>query len=264
MVPVLDVKQAQRSSHGSALSGQDGGAAGRRRLEGLPDPLATRDAREALAATRGQLGKVCRENDTLKLKNEQLLRKLVNVSRRALAANHMAHHDPLTGLPNRLLLIKRLQRVIAEAARQQQLLALLFIDLDGFKTVNDRCGHEIGDRLLAVVAARIAACVRADDIACRYGGDEFVALLANIDDPAIAVRISQDIQEVVGRRYWIDGQAINITASIGVAIYPADGVRYDALLSHADAEMYRCKAARRTGCVMSSSSAAVKTEIPGR
>lgn len=200
-------------------------------------------------------GDVRRENEILKRENQKLMRKLVSVSRRAVAANRMAHHDVLTGLPNRLLLIKRLQRAIAEAFQRQMLLALLFIDLDGFKEVNDRFGHKLGDRLLSVVAARIAASVRADDVACRYGGDEFVALLANIDDPAIAVSISQKIREQIGRRYWIDGHVIQVSASIGLAIYPADGERYDVLLSHADAAMYRSKAARRTLCALSMSPA---------
>lgn len=181
----------------------------------------------------------------LRQKNEQLMRKLVRVSRRAQTANRMAHHDVLTGLPNRLLLIKCLKRAIADAFQRQMQLALLFIDLDGFKAVNDRYGHEVGDRLLAVVAARLAGSVRADDIACRFGGDEFVVLLRKIGDPAIATRISRQILENISRRYWIDGHAIHVTASIGLAMYPADGERYDALLSHADAAMYRSKAAPR-------------------
>lgn len=194
-------------------------------------------------------GDVRRENEVLKRENQKLMRKLVSVSRRAMAANRMAHHDVLTGLPNRLLLIKRLQRAIAEAFQQRLLLALLFIDLDHFKEINDRFGHRVGDRLLSVVAARIAASVRADDVACRYGGDEFVVLLANLDDPAIAVSVSQKIAEQIGRRYWIDGHEVQVSASIGLAMYPADGTGYDVLLSHADAAMYRNKLERRTtGC----------------
>jgi diguanylate cyclase (GGDEF)-like protein len=157
----------------------------------------------------------------------------------------MAHRDELTGLPNRLLLIKRLQRAIADARQRKSSLALLFIDLDGFKLVNDRCGHRTGDLLLTVVGARIAACVRSDDIACRYGGDEFVVLLGKLSDPAIAARTAESIRQSIGRHYAIEGQTIDITASIGIAIYPDDGLRYDVLLGRADDAMYRDKSARR-------------------
>jgi diguanylate cyclase (GGDEF)-like protein len=241
----FDARRTRTCDGGNTASGADDAGAGHYRLGNPGFPVPTGDAWRDLEAARGQLGDVRRDNEILKRKNEQLMQKLVSVSRRAVAANRMAHHDVLTGLPNRLLLIKRLQRAIADAFQRQMLLALLFIDLDGFKAINDRFGHKIGDRLLSVVAARIAACVRADDIACRYGGDEFVALLANIDDPAIAISISQKIRDQIGRNYWIEGHLIQVTASIGLAIYPADGERYDALLSHADAAMYRSKAARR-------------------
>jgi diguanylate cyclase (GGDEF)-like protein len=195
------------------------------------------------SAASQQLGAARLDNEILRQENAQLMRRLVSVSRRAEEADRLAHHDVLTGLPNRLLLIKNLQQAIAKARNDRAMLALLFIDLDGFKAVNDRAGHRIGDRLLAVVGARIAACVRADDMACRYGGDEFVGLLAKINDTAIVARIAQQVRKSVSRGYRIDGQAINITASVGIAMYPADGEQYDALLISADAAMYRCKAA---------------------
>jgi diguanylate cyclase (GGDEF)-like protein len=186
-----------------------------------------------------------RENGILKQKNEQLSRRLVDVSRRALAADRLAHHDGLTGLPNRLVLIKRLQRALATARRQRSSVSLLFVDLDGFKHVNDRYGHRTGDLLLTVVGARIAACVRCDDIACRYGGDEFVVLLSNDADQSVAAHTASSIRASIGRHYSIEGQHLKITASIGSATYPEDGLRYDLLLSQADAAMYRDKAARK-------------------
>jgi diguanylate cyclase (GGDEF)-like protein len=203
----------------------------------------SRDGR--VAGREGGTGALQREIQILKQQNEQLMRRLVDVSRRALAADRMAHRDELTGLPNRLLLIKRLQRAIADARQRKSSLALLFIDLDGFKLVNDRCGHRTGDLLLTVVGARIAACVRSDDIACRYGGDEFVVLLGKLSDPAIAARTAESIRQSIGRHYAIEGQTIDITASIGIAIYPDDGLRYDVLLGRADDAMYRDKSARR-------------------
>lgn len=203
-----------------------------------------------LADVWEQLSEVRNDNEVLRQENEQLLRKLVVVSRRATAATRLAHRDGLTGLPNRLLLIKRLQRAIAEAYQRRQTLALLFIDIDGFKAVNDTHGHKTGDRLLAVIAARIAASVRSNDIACRYGGDEFVALLQGLDDPAIAVGVAQDIRDSIARHCLVEGQAIQVTATVGVAIYPTDGLTYDALLGHADAAMYRSKPARRPPCAL--------------
>lgn len=208
-----------------------------------PDSLSA--ALLALGVAEEQLVSAQHDNESLRLKNERLMQSLADASRQAVAALRVAHHDTLTGLPNRLLLIRRLQLAISNASQRQQQLALLFIDLDGFKVVNDRFGHAVADRLLAIVAARIAACVRAGDLACRYGGDEFVALLTNLKDPTVAGSIAEKIREHLGQRYMIDGNEVDITASIGLAVYPADGERYDALLNRADAAMYRDKAARK-------------------
>jgi diguanylate cyclase (GGDEF)-like protein len=180
----------------------------------------------------------------LRAENARLLRSLEAASRRAATAQRIARHDGLTGLPNRLYLIERLQGAIAAAGLRRRQLALLFIDLDGFKAVNDTFGHAVADRLLAAVGSRIAACVRTDDIACRYGGDEFVALLTNLGDTSIAFGVLQKIREHIGETYTIDGHLIRISASIGLAVYPDEGDRWGALLSHADAAMYRDKAAR--------------------
>lgn len=180
----------------------------------------------------------------LKAENARLARSLQSASRNVATAQRIARHDGLTGLPNRLFLIERLQKAIAGAGQRRDRLALLFIDLDGFKAVNDAFGHTVADRLLAAVAARIAACVRTDDIACRYGGDEFVALLTNLSDTSIAIGVSQKIREHIAESYTIDGHEIRITASIGLAFYPDEGDRWGALLSHADAAMYRDKATR--------------------
>jgi diguanylate cyclase (GGDEF)-like protein len=140
--------------------------------------------------------------------------------------------------------MERLQRELAIATQQKRQLALLVIDLNDFKAVNDRCGHAVGDKLLTAVAARITNCIRAEDIACRYGGDEFVVLLSNLNDPAIAATIGEKICEHIGRRYSIDGEESRITAAVGLALYPADGERSEELLSYADALMYRNKPTR--------------------
>lgn len=203
------------------------------------------DALHALALAERRLFGIQRENNGLRKNNEHLMEALDGASRRAVAAVRVAQHDGLTGLPNRVLLNKRLQLAIWHAAERQGQLALVFIDLDGFKTVNDRYGHRVADRLLSAVGARIAAGIRAEDLACRYGGDEFVALLPNLNGNAVADRIAEKIRQYIGRRYSIDGLEIQIGASVGLAVYPQDGESHDALLQHADAAMFRDKAARR-------------------
>jgi len=197
-------------------------------------------------------GSICSENEVLKMDNDRLHRRLAELARTAVESHRLAHQDDLTGLPNRRQLIKRLQWAIANAREQQRQLALLFIDLDEFKGVNDRFGHAIGDQLLTIVASRIAACVRSDDIACRFGGDEFVALLPNISDVSVALRVAHHVEERIGRGYRIDGEEIRITASVGLATYPRDGESYDDLLRHADADMFGRKTARRNGVLPAS------------
>lgn len=181
------------------------------------------------------------ENRSLRAANEQLAKALAEITQERTRAQHMAHHDGLTGLPNRQLLMQRLQDGIAESFAHQRLLALMFIDIDGFKVVNDRHGHSAGDKLLAMLATRIASAVRAGDLACRYGGDEFVVILSDISEAAVAIRVAEDIRKHVDGRYSIDGQELQISASIGYALYPTDGDQWDSLLSSADASMYRDK-----------------------
>ncbi len=203
------------------------------------------DALHALALAEKRWFGVQRENFGLRKNNEHLMEALHGASRRAVAAVRVSQHDGLTGLPNRLLLIKRLQLAIWHAAERQGQLALVFIDLDGFKTVNDRHGHRVADRVLSAVGARIAAGIRAEDLACRYGGDEFIALLSNLNNGIVADRIAEKVRSDIGRCYSIDGVEIKIGASVGLAMYPQDGECHDALLQHADAAMIRDKAARR-------------------
>jgi diguanylate cyclase (GGDEF)-like protein len=201
----------------------------------------------ALVNAKKQLWVARNENAFLKKENERLERALCDASRRGSEANRLAHHDMLTGLPNRLLLIERLQQEIGAACRNQRQLALLFIDLDGFKEVNDGYGHMVGDRLLTSVARRINACIRGDDFACRYGGDEFVVLLTNVSNAESASEIAENICRHINFDYMIDGMECRVAASVGSALYPADGGNVSALLSHADASMYRSKAEHRVG-----------------
>jgi diguanylate cyclase (GGDEF)-like protein len=202
------------------------------------------EAIRALGVAEARLDVALQGQKRLRAENARLVRSLEAASRRAATAQRIARHDGLTGLPNRLYLIERLQKAIAAAGQRRRQLALLFIDLDGFKAVNDAFGHAVADRLLAAVGSRIAACVRSDDIACRYGGDEFVAVLTNLGDTSVAIGVSQKIREHIAESYTIAGHEIRITASIGLAVYPDEGDRWGTLLRHADAAMYRDKSAR--------------------
>lgn len=153
----------------------------------------------------------------------------------------MAHRDGLTGLANRTVLQNSLAAVVAGADPA----ALLLIDLDGFKLVNDTLGHFAGDQVLVEVARRLEACARAGDITTRLGGDEFAVLLAGVGDPALALEISDRIILSVARPLEVEGQRVNISASIGTVIYPADGQDPVRLFANADLALYRAKAEGR-------------------
>jgi len=158
-----------------------------------------------------------------------------------LRISHQAHHDSLTDLPNRLLLRDRLSQAIAMAHRNQRQLAVLFLDLDRFKSINDTLGHEIGDRVLQSVAQRLLKCVRSSDTVSRQGGDEFVILLAEMKHARDAEICAQKMLSTLSTSCAIEEQDLYVTASIGIAIYPDDGHSADALLKHADLAMYRAK-----------------------
>jgi diguanylate cyclase (GGDEF)-like protein/PAS domain S-box-containing protein len=153
----------------------------------------------------------------------------------------LAYHDGLTGLPNRGLFLDRLHHAVAHAHRSRTLVAVLFIDLDNFKLVNDTLGHHVGDRLLQTVAERLTAAVREADTVARLGGDEFTVILESLGDAGDAPLIVQKIVEAVSRPMQIDGQAVTTTASVGVSLYPVDSASADDLLRHADTAMYRAK-----------------------
>ncbi|HEV7139486.1 MAG TPA: EAL domain-containing protein [Steroidobacteraceae bacterium] len=154
---------------------------------------------------------------------------------------HLAQHDSLTDLPNRILLDDRLTQALALARRHQKGLALLFLDLDRFKGINDSLGHAIGDRLLQSVAERLLACVRSSDTVSRQGGDEFVILLSDVSQPADAAATAEKILLALSLPYRIDQRDLHLAASIGVVIYPHDGTDAKMLLKHADLAMYRAK-----------------------
>lgn len=159
------------------------------------------------------------------------------------ALESFAHYDALTQLPNRRLLMDHLRQAVANSDRHGHPLAVCFLDLDGFKQVNDQYGHDAGDELLCQVARRLECCVRASETVSRLGGDEFVILLTSFGDRAKCEDIVQRLLTDVGRPVQIGAHSVQVEASIGVALYPSAGSSADSLLEHADQAMYRAKRA---------------------
>ncbi len=191
------------------------------------------------AAARQQVARLTEANarlTALAAQREQEVEKM----------RYSAYHDELTGLPNRTLLLDRLNQALARAKRQHKQLALLLLDLDGFKDVNDRLGHAAGDKLLQRVAERLLSCVRGGDTACRYGGDEFVLLLPEVDDGKHALDVAHKIRARLAKPYVVDDYPIAVTASVGVAVYPVDGMNRSDLIKQADIAMYLAKTRKST------------------
>jgi diguanylate cyclase (GGDEF)-like protein/PAS domain S-box-containing protein len=159
---------------------------------------------------------------------------------------YQAYHDALTGLPNRLLFRDRLTIALAHAKRQQKPLAVMFLDLDRFKYVNDTLGHSLGDELLRVLAARLRSVLREGDTIARMGGDEFTVLVADLRTPDDAAKTAQKLLDTVAEPVRVEGHELYVTTSIGIALYPNDGDTAEALLKNADTAMYRAKDAGRS------------------
>ncbi len=160
---------------------------------------------------------------------------------RSIHMSHLAQHDFLTDLPNRMVLDEHIFHSIALAHRHHRSIAILFVDLDGFKSINDSLGHAIGDKLLQLVSKRLLSSVRASDTVCRRGGDEFVVLLSEIAHPNDAATSAQKLLRSVGGLYSIEDKDIQVDCSIGISIYPDDGEDAEALIKNADTAMYIAK-----------------------
>jgi diguanylate cyclase (GGDEF)-like protein/PAS domain S-box-containing protein len=158
-----------------------------------------------------------------------------------LQMTHTAQHDFLTGLPNRMLLNDRIEQAIALAPRHGKTSAVLFLDLDGFKHINDSLGHSIGDKLLQSIAKRLVTCVRAADTVSRQGGDEFVVLLSEMAQPEDAAITARRMLQAVAEPHLIDHHDLHVTASIGVSVFPDDGQDAETLIKNADTAMYQAK-----------------------
>lgn len=159
----------------------------------------------------------------------------------------LANHDHLTGLPNRRLLRDRIDRAIGNAARHGDCVALLFLDLDHFKVINDTLGHEVGDLLLQAVAERLRSCMREQDSIARIGGDEFVVTLVELANAEAAATVAQKVVDMLSVPYLVGGYDLHTSPSIGISLYPADGDNFDVLLQRADAAMYHAKENGRAG-----------------
>ena len=160
-----------------------------------------------------------------------------NTSRMA----HLARHDALTGLCNRVAFAEHFDQAINLARRHHKQVGLLFIDLDNFKQVNDSLGHKAGDRLLRELSRKLMSCVRSTDLVCRHGGDEFVVLLSEINQPDDAGRVAAKMQAAAARPVQIQGHPVSLELSIGISFYPEDGANMEALMQKADAAMYQAK-----------------------
>lgn len=182
----------------------------------------------------------------LRRANARLARTVRRLTREISQTRHFATHDPLTGLPNRRLLLDRLGQALAHAARYRKRVMVLVVDLDEFKLINDIHGHGLGDELLRQVAARLLACVRLCDTVCRYGGDEFVVMLPQIDAAEDAQVVFEKIRDRLAAPYVLGNEPILATASIGAAVYHEAGQTTSELIERADAAMYVDKIRRKS------------------
>jgi diguanylate cyclase (GGDEF)-like protein/PAS domain S-box-containing protein len=170
-----------------------------------------------------------------------ITREINELKQAELDLQHLATHDTLTGLPNRYLMMDRLQRILLQAQRSDSVVAVLFIDLDGFKAVNDAHGHEFGDLLLRAVAQRLVRCVRSSDTVARIGGDEFVVILDHLDKSDHARIVAEKVRRTLARATTLQRRRVRITVSIGIGSHPQNGSDAEILLRAADYAMYLAK-----------------------
>jgi diguanylate cyclase (GGDEF)-like protein len=196
------------------------------------------DASEALSLVNDELKEEVKARHVLDA-------QLATAIKQGDEARHASLHDPLTGLPNRLLINDRLNQALTIAKRDQQYVALMFLDLDRFKNINDSLGHEIGDLLLKRVAERLTNCLRSSDTISRQGGDEFMILLPEIVDHYAPAEVAEKLLSACIEPFDITGHEIRVSISIAIAVYPDDGENVETLTKSADSAMYHAKALGR-------------------
>ena len=208
----------------------------------LPLVCAIKRAEEDLTQANELLeAQVTQRTSELKSANDKLHLDLEERKRVEQSIRHMAHHDALTGLPNRTLFRDRLTHAMAQADRYHQKLAVLFLDLDRFKAINDTLGHNVGDQLLKIAAERLRSCVRDCDTVARLGGDEFTVIVDDILDVQDAAVVAQKILDTLSQPFNLHGHEVFISVSVGITLYPNDDESADNLLRNADSAMYRAK-----------------------
>lgn len=191
---------------------------------------------------KDEIGVLARSFDDMQ---RQIETHLQTLQTKQLELDHLASHDALTGLPNRRVFLDRVEHALARTRREKLQLAILFIDLDHFKEINDKLGHAVGDVMLLAVADRLRATIRATDTVARLGGDEFIVLIENIDGVASVTRVAQKVIDSLVSPVSYHDQSLTVGASIGIAIYPNDGATTTDIIASADQAMYRAKMAGR-------------------
>lgn len=226
----------ERRSSGAVKKSDSGHAA--LRAQKLPDQ---KTITKTTSASEQPVKNAQHQIEMLTEQNIGLQKELAALAQKEAQARYLAYHDGLTGLANRNMLEERFRHDISLAERHHQPLALLMLDLNEFKRVNDKLGHASGDKLLQAVAERMSKGIRGADTACRCGGDEFVVLLSEVDSPNIATTLAVELGWRLSEPYLIDGYSIHMAVSVGVAVYPGDGQTFDDLMKQADIAMYRAK-----------------------
>jgi diguanylate cyclase (GGDEF)-like protein/PAS domain S-box-containing protein len=188
-----------------------------------------------------------RMEEELKRTAADLIRSNAELQRSASQLNHFANHDSLTGLPNRKLFYERLEQALQWALERQQLVGLLFLDLDGFKEINDSLGHDVGDLVLKTVASRLSSCLRGSDTVSRLGGDEFTVILPAIPSVQDAARVAAKVIATITQPFMIEGHKIAVTSSIGISLYPHNAEDVEMLVKEADNAMYQAKQQGKNG-----------------
>lgn len=206
-----------------------------------------------------EIGVLARSFDDMQQKIEA---QVTTLQAKQLELDHLASHDPLTGLPNRRVFLDRVEHAIARARRTELQLAILFIDLDHFKEINDKLGHAVGDVMLLAVADRLRSTVRAADTVARLGGDEFIVMIEDVDHADAVAMVAHKIIESLAAPVWYQEQSLTVGASIGIAFYPIDGTTTTEIIAAADQAMYRAKYAGRNRHCLASEPPATPTTLP--